>query len=283
MLYIVRQSGLPMSAFNTKALILATLTSLMTLSSYADQNGPLNENSAESIVAHCDNKYPGENQTTQLSVTVKNRLGSEQKAVYKRFWQKTEDEQEQMTLFTITPLDAKNTAFMQYTYPASLGKDTEQWIYLPNLRKLKRITIRDLSDSFLGSDLTHDDIRLRLPEDDTHKLVRVKDGEKVKHFLIESVPKEKESMYSKKVAHYVLEKASGQCLKLNIAYYDKKGSPLKKQKITWQKVKNAWLWERVEVVNAQTFSSSLFEVKAPEVNEGVDDNWFTVRALKKGL
>ncbi len=268
---------------NIKTLSLTIILSQITLSSYANQNSPLIESSAESIVAHCDNKYPGENQTTQLSVTVKNRLGSEQKAVYKRFWQKTKDEQEQMTLFTITPLDAKNTAFMQYTYPASLNKDTEQWIYLPNLRKLKRITIRDLSDSFLGSDLTHDDIRLRLPEDDTHKLVRVKDGKKVKHFLIESVPNEKESMYSKKVVHYVLEKMSGHCLKLNIAYYDKKGSPLKKQKNTWQRVKNAWLWERVEVVNTQTFSSSLFEVKNPEVNEGVDEKWFTVRALKKGL
>lgn len=283
MLYIVKQIEPIMLLLSKKTILLAAVISLMTLSSHADQKAPLIGSSAESIVAHCDNKYPGENQKTQLSVTLKNRLGSEQKAVYQRFWQKTKDEQEQMTLFTIKPLDAKNTAFMQYTYPASRGKDTEQWIYLPNLRKLKRITIRDLSDSFLGSDLTHDDIRLRLPEDDTHKLLRIKDGEQTKHFLIESVPKEKESMYSKKVAHYVLEKASGECLKLNIAYYDKKGNPLKKQKITWQKVKNAWLWERVEVVNSQTFSSSLFEVKSPEVNEGVDDNWFTVRALKKGL
>ena len=189
---------------------------------FADSNKPLDEKSAESVVAHCDNKYPGENQSTQLSVTVKNRLGSEQKAIYKRYWRMTEEKQEQMTLFTITPLDAKNTAFMQYTYPASHDRDTEQWIYLPNVRKLKRVTVRDLSDRFLGSDLTHDDIRLRLPQDDSHSLLRVKNTKEVKHFLVESVPKEKESMYSKKVAHYVYEKASGECLKLNIAYYDKK-------------------------------------------------------------
>ena len=268
---------------NLTTLALTILILVTTFSTSADSTEPLDEKSAESIVAHCDNKYPGENQSTKLSVTVKNRLGGEQKSIYKRFWRKTEDEQEQLTLFTITPIDAKNTAFMQYTHAASMDKDTEQWIYLPNLRKLKRVSIRDLSDSFLGSDLTHDDIRLRLPSDDTHTLLKTMNSDKVTHFLVESRPKEKESMYSKKVAHYVLEKARGQCLKLNIAYYDKKGAPLKKQKMTWQKVKNAWIWKNVEVVNSQTLSSSRFEVSNPEVNEGVPEKWFTVRALKRGL
>jgi len=272
-----------MHSSTLKKLPFVALLFPLSFAAHADADGPIIEDNAESIVAHCDNKYPGENQTTQLSVSVKNRLGGEQKAVYKRFWRKNEDGQEQLTLFTVTPLDAKNTAFMQYTYAASMNRDTEQWIYLPNLRKTKRITIRDLSDSFLGSDLTHDDIRLRLPEDDTHKLIRTKNGGKLKHFLIESIPKEKESQYSKKTAHYILEKDSGQCLKLAITYYDRKGVKLKKQKITWQKVKKAWIWKKVEVNNLQTLGSSIFEVTKPEVNEGVSGRWFTVRALEKGL
>ncbi len=262
---------------------LAILLTLTTFSSFADAEGPLIESSADSIVEHCDNKYPGENQKTQLRVTLKNRSGSEQHAVYKRFWQQTKDQQEQLTLFTIMPLDAKNTAFMQYTYPASLNKNTEQWMFIPSLRKLKRMSIRDLSDRFLGSELTHDDIRRRLPEDDSHTLLKVEDSKSVKRFLVESIPKERESIYSKKEVHYIFEKKSGQCLKSDITYYDKKGHLLKKQTITWQKVKDAWLWKRVAVVNTQTFRSSLFEVRAPQVNEGVDKAWFTARALKKGI
>ncbi len=266
-----------------KKLALATFFILATFPAFSNTASPLVETSADSIVAYCDNKYPGENQKTILNVTIRNHLGNEQNAVYKRFWQQTEDRQEQLTLFTINPVDAKNTAFMQYTYAASRNKNTEQWMFIPGLRKIKRISIRDLSDRFLGSELTHDDIRRRLPIDDFHKLLKVEDSENKKHFLIESIPKEEESMYSKKVVHYVFDKTSGLCLKSNIAYYDKKRHSLKQQKITWQKVKDAWLWKRVEVINTQTFRSSVFETKSPRVNEGIDKVWFTARALKKGI
>lgn len=263
-----------------------TFTSLLSLlAGYSNAEEPSVPalDQAETIVSNCDNKYAGEDQTTQLTVTVKNRLGSEHSAVYQRFWKTTEDNQEKLTLFTITPLDAKNTAFMQYTYSPSMNKDTEQWVYLPNLRKLKRVTIRDLSDSFLGSDLTHDDIRMRRVEDDQHKLLRVKESQGFKHFLIESTPKERESQYQRKIVHYALKLDSGVCLKKNVAYFDKKGASLKKQSIQWQQINGAWLWKRVEVTNSQSSSSSIFEVSNPQVNSNVDEKWFSVRMLKKGL
>jgi len=259
------------------------LITLSTFKAFANDTETASQNPAETIVSKCDNKYSGEDQITQLTVTVKNRLGSEHTAVYHRFWKNTEEAQEKLTLFTISPLDAKNTAFMQYTYSPSLNRDTEQWVYLPNLRKLKRVTIRDLSDSFLGSDLTHDDIRLRQVKDDEHKLLRVKENKGFKHFLIESTPKEAESQYQRKIVHYALKLGTGVCLKKNIAYFDKKGALLKKQTIHWQQINEAWLWKRVEVANSQTFSSSIFEVTNPQVNSGLDEKWFTVRMLKRGL
>ena len=55
-------------------------------------------------------------------------------------------------MFFISPADVKNTGFLTYDYDES-GKDDDQWLYLPALRKTKRIASGDKSGSFMGSDL----------------------------------------------------------------------------------------------------------------------------------
>lgn len=54
-------------------------------------------------------------------------------------------------MFFKAPADVKRTGFLTYDY-ASSGKDDDQWIYLPALRKTKRIASSDKSGSFMGSD-----------------------------------------------------------------------------------------------------------------------------------
>ena len=52
-------------------------------------------------------------------------------------------------MFFISPADVKNTGFLTYDYKKS-GKDDDQWLYLPALRKTKRIAAGDKSGSFMG-------------------------------------------------------------------------------------------------------------------------------------
>jgi len=240
------------------------------------------------VLKTCDNKYLGEDQVSNLAVTVVNRSGNRRHTIYKRIWKNlagaSKEQLDKMTLFAISPPDARNTAFMRYSFTSNSGKNAEQWIYLPSLRKIKRVSIRDLGDSFLGTDLTYGDITLRTPAEDQHEILRAETAENGNTvFMIASHPKEPDSIYSKKISTFVVDKSSQICLKRHISYFDRKGALLKEQAIDWQQINKAWLWRKVEVINAQTFSKSIFEVSQVKVNVGISNQWFTERMLKRGI
>jgi hypothetical protein len=241
----------------------------------------------ETIVKQCDNKYPGDDQQSQLSITLRDKAGNERKTVYLRLWKDEKGREgviDKMVLFTLYPPDAKGAGFMRWSYTKEADKSAEQWIYLPSLRNIRRVSVRDLSDSFLGSDLTYGDITPRNIADDTHEFVRMdKDKQGNEFYVIKSTPKDKSYQYSYWVSWYLKTPNPDDCLKLQVDYYDQKDAFLKRQFLKWQRVNKAWVWEKVAVQNGQTFHSSLFEVEKVKINGGIQDELFTERRLKLGI
>jgi len=239
------------------------------------------------IVEQCDNKYPGEDQKSQLSITLTDKSGDERKTVYLRLWKDmkgVDDVFDKMMLFTMYPPDAKGAGFMRWAYTEKSGKNTEQWIYLPVLRKIRRVSVRDLSDSFLGSDLTYGDISYRGLDADEHKLERIdRDKNNNAYFVVVSTPNEAKPQYSKKISWFSQTPDMKKCVKVRVDYFDNKDAFLKRQLLKWQKVNDAWVWDKVFVENVQTFHKSFFEVEKVKINAGVGDEWFTERKLKKGI
>jgi len=239
----------------------------------------------QEVVKNCDYKYPGDDQRTKLTIVLKDKDGNERRNEYLRLWKdyKGKDNiREKMVLFTQYPPDAKGAAFMRWAFTAAEDKNADQWIYLPVLKKTRRVSIRDPGDSFLGSDLTYADISGRALDQDEHKLVKVEQRGGQEFYVVESVPKESNPLYSKRVSWFTKTPDWSGCAKVGVLYYDTKGNLLKKQSLTWQKVDNAWLWKRVEVENVQTNHSSVFVTDDPEVNVGLDDGIFTERTLRRG-
>ena len=243
---------------------------------------------AREIVQHCDYKDAGEDQRTTLTVILRDKDKNEKKSVYARLWKDFEGKDkiaDKMILFTEFPPDAKGTAFVRWGFVKNKGKNADQWVYLPVTRTIRRVTIRDPGESFLGSDLTHADISGWGIDEDEHTLLKtakLKSGQT--GYIIEHKPKENDPLYSKRVSWYMRPASGdwGQCSKIKLDYYDKKGHLLKKQTIKWQQVDGAWLWKSVHVENVQTFHVSEFEVSKPEVDVGLKDNLFVDRTLKKG-
>jgi hypothetical protein len=237
------------------------------------------------IVAKCDYKNPGNDQRSKLTITLRDKDGNERKNVYLRLWKDfkgADNVADKMVLFTEFPPDARGAAFMRWAFTAEAGKNADQWIYLPVLRKTRRVSIRDPGDSFLGSDLTYADISGRDIDQDTHKLLKVEERDGRELYVVESTPKEEAPLYSKRVSWFTKTPDWNDCVKVGVFYYDTKGELLKTQSISWQKVEDAWLWKRVEVKNVQTQHASVFEVDDAEVNVGLDEDVFTERTLKKG-
>jgi hypothetical protein len=238
------------------------------------------------IFERCNYKYPGEDQQSTLTILLQDKDGNMKKNVYRRLWKDYKGADgivDKMVLYTEFPPDAEGAGFMRWAYTASSDKNADQWVYLPVLKKIRRVTVRDPGDSFLGSDLTFADISSRDVAADEHKLVQVLKKDNQDIFAIESVPLNKSTaLYNKTVSWFVKDQDWDSCVKRRVDFYDKKGEPLKQQLIKWQQVKNAWVWSEVSVKNVQTGHSSLFQVTDVKINVGLRDDMFTERALSLG-
>jgi len=240
------------------------------------------------IVRRCDFKYAGEDQRSELTIILRDKDGNEKKNVYRRLWKDYKGRDgvaEKMLLVTTYPPDARGTGFMRWAYTAETDKSADQWIYLPVLKKIRRVSIRDPGDSFLGSDLTYYDISAHDIDEFDYRLVGARRKGALQVLIVEARPKDRrKALYSRIVSWYGLVRGDWRnCSKFRVDYYDRKGEPLKQQLIKWQRVNGAWIWDEVAVRNVQTAHSSVFRMREVEVNVGLKDELFTERTLRLGL
>lgn len=239
------------------------------------------------VIQRCDlETYPGKDQRSTLTVILRDAAGNEQKNVYKRYWIDAggkDQVYDKMMLFTEFPPDASGTAFMRWGYMPGAGKNAEQWLFLPSLNSLRRVSVRDPGDSFLGSDLTYQDISYRGLEADDHHLLRMDRADGREYYVVESKPKEKNPLYGRRVFWAEKKDDWKECKVARIEYYDTRDSLLKVQTLTWRKVGDAWAWDEVLVENIRTGSSSIFRVTDVETDVGLDDRMFTERTMRRGV
>lgn len=239
------------------------------------------------IIQHCDlGTNPGDDQRSKLTVTVRDASGNERRDVYARYWIDNEGRDQvidKMLLFTEFPPDAAGTAFMRWGYLPEAGKNADQWLYLPSLNSLRRVSVRDPGDSFLGSDLTYQDVSYRPLDADEHRLVREETMDGQRFWVVESKPKERNPLYGRVVTWAGQADDWADCNIRRIEYYDSRDSLIKVQTLDWQNIGDAWLWDVVTVENARTGGSSTFRMTEAEVNVGLEDRMFSERTMRRGV
>ena len=189
-------------------------------------------------------------------------------------------------MFFLSPADVKNTGFLTYDYNES-GKDDDQWLYLPALRKTKRIAAGDKSGSFMGSDLNYSD--MTTPDLDLYDYTLMKEtevrGKKV--WQIKAVPKNKDeaekSGYSKSVIfirqdNYVMIRA------VRWVHKKRRNKYLDVKKL--EKIDGIWVSTEMHVTT-KTGKKILHKTILKQNNirfnqDEVNADLFTVRRLEKG-
>ncbi len=201
--------------------------------------------------------------------------------VVSRYWKNYRSEagvDSKMLLVTEFPTDSRGVAFLVWDY-ANPDQPDDLHLYLPALDMVRRISGQDLNDSFLGSDLTFSDIGQRRLDEDQHRLLHEEVYRKTDVYVLESIPKEKESIYSKKIS-WISKK---DWTLLRVDYYDRSQKLLKRQTLEWQWVQNLRVWKRTIVTNIQNGHRTVFDVSGLQVNIGLKDEDFTEQTLKSGL
>lgn len=228
--------------------------------------------------------YRIQDQKNKVTLKLIEKDGAQRDIVAWRYWKNYNNQDgfdSKMVLFTDSPADSRGVAFLIWDYSAE-GKPDDLWLYLPALRNTRRISSRDQNDAFMGSDLTFGDMGQRRLDEDTHTMVGEEVFRAVPCFVVESVPREKESIYSKKrisvsKKDYTVQK---------VEYFDQNKRLLKVQTIDWQTLKekdtDIFVWKQSNIENRQNHHRTIFEVSDLKLNLGLADGDFTERVLKAG-
>ena len=185
------------------------------------------------------------------------------------------DSNKKQIMWFLEPKDDKGVAFLKIE---NQGKDDEMRMWLPAFKKVRRISSKRKGDSFMGSDLSYEDMSSRKIEE--HKYLRLED-EIINDLLcyqLEVIPNEKaRSAYSKHLSW--IDQATLMIIKEES--YDKRGE-LKKTKEFYNSVLKGYsVMERVFVKDVQKNHSTEVTFEGLEVNLGIKETLFQEKNLKR--
>ncbi|MEK6748414.1 MAG: outer membrane lipoprotein-sorting protein [Pseudomonadota bacterium] len=192
--------------------------------------------------------------------------------------------EDKMSLVTfLSPADVKGTMTLTIEN-SSIGKDDDMWIYLPALKKVRRLVASNKKDSFVGTDFSYADVIGYKINEWKYTLLREENIEGSACFVVEAVPKspsvQEDSGYSKRIMWirrdaYVTVKGEG---------YDTGGELLKSFRFSSYKLvdsKNSkWVPMYLEAENLQTRHRTVIEMKKFEVNKDIPESIFSARSLQ---
>jgi hypothetical protein len=189
-------------------------------------------------------------------------------------------------MFFLDPPDVKDTGFLTYDYDED-ERDDDQWLYLPALKKTKRIASGDKSGSFMGSDFSYADMTDRPLDLYDYKLIKETELNGVPVWIVEAVPNTKEEIdetgYTKQVFfvrqdNYVVVRAKS---------WLKKGGRNKYMDVKkLEQIDGIWTATEITMTTKKgkkTLHKTVLISANVRYGQDMDDDDFTVRKLEQGL
>ncbi|MCF2949819.1 outer membrane lipoprotein-sorting protein [Paraglaciecola aquimarina] len=211
----------------------------------------------------------------EMSMILRNANGDEaERKMRMKSLEIKDDGDKGLTIFD-QPLDVKGTAFLNFSHAL---KPDDQWMYLPKLSKVKRIRSKNKSGPFMGSEFSYEDMSSFELEKFKFKYLKDDKFEGQNCFVIEQVPTDKNSGYSKQLVW--VDKKHYRALK--VEFYDRKNSFLKELlNLEFELyLDKYWRPMRVEMFNEQTSKSTDLVTHSIEFKTGLNDNDFNQGSLK---
>lgn len=174
------------------------------------------------------------------------------------------------------PRDIKGTAFLSHTHAL---KPDDQWLYLPALKRVKRIASANKSGPFVGSEFAYEDLTSQEVEKYIYKWLRdeVIDGRDT--YVIERYPQYENSGYTRQLTW--IDKEMYQPLK--VEFYDRKDALLKTlyMKDYRQYLDKYWRPSRMDMINHQTGKETTLNWLDYQFGNGLNDRDFDQNTLKR--
>lgn len=227
------------------------------------------------IMEKVDKRYTGDDQVADMTIILI-KTNSQKRIRKVRLWKKEYGENDKWLMQFLEPEDVRGTGFLVWEHK---GKDNDQWLYLPALKKVLRISSEEKGQSFMGTDFSHEDLRSYNLDDYNYTFLKYEEIDGQDCCVVKSVPKPgKQKSYSKTI-NWIRRDIF---IVVKVDFYDKEEKFLKQLHATnIETIDGIWTAKRIEMENVQKKHRTIIEFENIRYNIRLDANIFTERNLIK--
>lgn len=234
-------------------------------------------NVAYDIALEADRRYSGFGDSqANLTMTLISKKG--QKDIRELKVMNFEDEAtagEKTLMVFRKPTDIEGTALLTWSTP---GKDDEQWLYLPAIKRVKAISSRNKSGAFMGSEFTYEDLTPQDVEKYDYSYIGEETVNGVPCFAYDRTPKESNSGYTKQTFWVDQEEYRTQ----KIHFFDHKSRHTKVLTFAGYQQYEGRFWRPASMYmeNLETGRATTLELSGYEFSIGLSADDFSQMVLK---
>ena len=216
------------------------------------------------------------NFTASQTMVLRNKQGQESKRQVRiKVLEAPGDGDKSLFVFD-EPRDVKGTAFLIHAHK---DKADDQWLYLPALKRVKRISSSNRSGSFMGSEFSYEDLGAQEVEKFTYRFLREESCGDLDCTVVERRPTEKRSGYTRQIVW----RDKKELRVWKIEYYDRKNAHLKTLTLAKydRHLDRYWRAAEMSMVNHLTGKSTVLSWRDFDFRTGLSDRDFSQTNLKR--
>ncbi|MBT3254513.1 MAG: outer membrane lipoprotein-sorting protein [Candidatus Marinimicrobia bacterium] len=209
---------------------------------------------------------------SNMTMTLTNKQGKTRESTIRSI---TADDNRKQIIWFLAPADDKGVAFLKIEHEQ---KDDEMRLWLPAFKKVRRISSKKKADSFMGSDLSYEDMTSRELEEYTYEILGEKVVEGIDCHILESTPKAGVTRTYKRFVTYV---SKADLVSILDEAFDTRDKLLKRRVMKYRKDKGYDLPTEIYVENVQKGSNTRLVFSSQEIDTGVKADLFQEKNLKR--
>lgn len=215
--------------------------------------------------------------TVSATMVLRNAAGQEtsRKLRFRTLERASEDVGDKSLVIFDTPRDVQGTALLSH---ARILEPDNQWLYLPALKRVKRISSANKSGPFVGSEFAFEDFTSTELNKYTYSYVGETDLDGMSVDIVEWRPRYENSGYTRLLGYY--DQDIYQVRK--VEFFDRKNAQLKTLRFTdYRDYNGVWRAHRFAMVNHQTSKETDIVYGDYDFSVKLDDGDFVRGVLQR--
>ena len=249
-----------------------------------EQSIPKELPTGRQVMEWADERDDGDNGISDLEMVLIDKRGKERTRKMRNIT-KDRGKDTLAMIFFLSPADVKNTGFLNYDYDDA-DLDDDQWLYLPALKKTKRIAGGDKSGSFMGSDFSYADMSSPPLDRYSYTLMGETEVDGVPVGQVEAIPNPKESKQTGYTKSIAFVRKDNHVVTRSVIWL-KKGKRLKYMNVEkLELIDGIWVPTQITMSTRKgkkTLHKTRIEVSNIKFNQPLEEDMFSLRQLEKGL